>query len=116
MGFVELTEAYSILSDPELRSQYDGGRTPEDLQRSASKESRGRHRTDHDRGDANPDDQSRVDDALDVFYGVKDSSGSGRGDAGGCAEGDFDCGFDQMFGTRGEEDRAVPEHCCLPAP
>merc|ERR1719258_91077 len=34
--FVELSEAYSILSDPELRSQYDGGSSPDDLQRSKS--------------------------------------------------------------------------------
>merc|ERR1719247_3675566 len=38
--FVEMTEAYSILSDPELRSQYDGGRTPDDLHRSKSREGR----------------------------------------------------------------------------
>merc|ERR1719174_1606094 len=40
--FVELSEAYSILSDPKLRSQYDGGRSPEDLQRAKARDGRGR--------------------------------------------------------------------------
>merc|ERR1719265_2223847 len=40
--FVELSEAYSILSDPKLRAQYDGGSSPDDLQRSRSKDGSGR--------------------------------------------------------------------------
>merc|ERR1719265_3012420 len=41
--FVELSEAYSILSDPDMRSQYDGGRSPDDLHRSKTRDSHGRY-------------------------------------------------------------------------
>merc|ERR1712032_1701860 len=62
--FVELSEAYSILSDSDLRSQYDGGRSPDDIHRSTAKDGRGRYSR-----QADEEDEEKVKDAMEVFHG-----------------------------------------------
>jgi len=111
--FVELSEAYSILADPDLRSQYDGGRSPDDLQRAKARDGRGRQ---SDYGE--DEDESKVKDAMGVFHGS--TSDGGGGSKGGCSEDDYECILNQdeeEAAAHGEDEKQwVPEHCCLPEP
>jgi len=111
--FVELSEAYSILADPDLRSQYDGGRSPDDLQRAKARDGRGRQ---SDYGE--DEDESKVKDAMGVFHGS--TSDGGGGSKGGCSEDDYECILNQdeeeAAAHSEDEKQWVPEHCCLPEP
>jgi len=111
--FVELSDAYSILSDPELRSQYDGGRSPEDLQRTKSK---GSSASRGGGGRDAADDKAKVDDAMDTFSGAE---GFGAGGSTKCAEDDVECILkesEDVEAAGSEGNTWVPEHCCLPLP
>jgi len=106
--FVELAEAYNILSNPKLRSQYDAGVSPDDLQ---SKEGRGRSRPRDGSMDDNMQDDQRFEDALSVFQGAKKNAGASRE----CLDADWECDIE---GTDEFQQKKlwVPEHCCLPEP
>merc|ERR1712182_87334 len=75
--FVEISEAYQILSDPELRRQYDGGTDAETLHRQNAKGGSGSERGSTQSSEGETDEKSearRKSDAMEVFESTADGS------------------------------------------
>jgi len=109
--FVEISEAYRILSDDVLRARYDQGESPESLRdsgRSSSK--RFRSSPQSREGNGGTPVQS-VQDALSIFQGSEHQQSSGRSS---WHERLRDDNFWEPHDNPNED--AVPEHCCLPSP
>lgn len=116
--FIELSEAYSVLSDPELRARYDRGESSKQLKGESDRASRGTAQpSGHSRRSSDAaDDEGRggetsVEDAMGIFSGS--SSGPARGSE---EQGRGSHGYDEEEDADGEQqdDQHVPRHCCLP--
>lgn len=108
--FVELSEAYRVLSNPGLRARYDGGESADGLkaERESSAHSGRRARSDDDDG------ASDVNDAKDVFRDAEDTGEEPSSTAGGKKKlrGQKE-EFDAEEFAEQEEEIYVPEHCCI---
>lgn len=111
--FIELTEAYRILSDEDLRKRFDRGEAASSLQSEASSGSRGGAESAEASGRAGSATGDTVEDAMEAFNeATAEGGGAGGGRPRGSASSRWS--WEEFEDQGGSDDDRVPLHCCLP--